>query len=293
MSAAPAPSEASETSNPTSTVAAGSLAAAPCGRRAADTGGYTHVIWIWMENHRWSEVVGDPSAAPYTATLATQCGTATDYATVGAPSLPNYVGATSGSTQGIADDGSPPEHRLVSDNLFRQVRTAGLVERSYEEAMSSPCQQNPSGRYAVKHNPAAYYTGGTDSAACQTDDVPFPALTADLAAGRLPSFAFVTPDLCDDTHDCGVRTGDAWLARWLPPILSSPAYATGTLAVFVVWDEYTPLPNVFVAPSVPVGTVVAIPVDHFSLLRTTEELLGLPLLGQATSAPSLRGPLGL
>ncbi len=246
-----------------------------------------------MENHRWSEVLDDPAAAPFTASLAKQCATATRYASVGAPSLPNYIGATSGSTQGISDDGGPAAHRVVSDNLFRQVRAAGLTERSYAEAMSAPCQLEPSGRYAVKHNPAAYYVGGDDRAACQADDVPLGALSADLGADRLPAFAFVTPDLCDDTHDCGVRTGDNWLQRWLPPILASPAYAAGTVAVFVVWDEYTPMPNVAVALGVRAGTVFAEPVDHYSLLRTTEELLGLPLLGRAATAPSLRGPLGL
>jgi phospholipase C len=245
-----------------------------------------------MENHRWSDVIGDPTAAPYTASLARRCATATAYATVGSPSLPNYIGATSGSTQGIADDASPSAHRLISDNLFRQVRTAGLTERSYEESMPAPCQLSPAGRYAVKHNPAAYYAGGDDRAACRVDDLPLTAFAADLAAGRLPSFSFVTPDLCDDTHDCGVPTGDAWLARWLPPLLASPAYAAGTVAVFVVWDEYPPMPNVAVAAGVPSGTVVTTPVDHYSLLRTTEELLGLPLLGHAASAPSLRGALG-
>jgi hypothetical protein len=245
-----------------------------------------------MENHRWSDVVGDPATAPFTASLARQCATATAYATVGAPSLPNYIAATSGSTQGIADDGSPSAHRVLSDNLFRQVRTAGLTERSYEEAMMAPCQLTPSGRYAVKHNPAAYYAGGDDRAACRLDDVPFTSFTPDLAADRLPSFSFVTPDLCDDTHDCGVRTGDEWLARWLPPLLASRAYAAGTVAIFVVWDEYTPVPNVVIAPGVPSGMVVTAPVDHYSLLRTTEQLLGLPLLGRATSAPSLRALLG-
>ncbi|HVM66563.1 MAG TPA: alkaline phosphatase family protein [Acidimicrobiales bacterium] len=61
----------------------------------------------------------------------------------------------------------------------------------------------------VKHNPAAYFAGPGDRAACQADDVPLSQFAPDLAAGRLPTFSFVTPNLCDDTHDCSVATGDA------------------------------------------------------------------------------------
>ena len=63
--------------------------------------------------------------------------------------------------------------------------------------------------------------------------------------------------------------------------------------MFVVWDEPSPMPNLVIAPSVPAGTVDAETVDHRSLLRTTEEMLGLPLLPGADQAPSLRGPFHL
>jgi hypothetical protein len=63
--------------------------------------------------------------------------------------------------------------------------------------------------------------------------------------------------------------------------------------VFVVWDEPTPMPFLAIAPSIRPGTVVANRVDHYALLRTTEELLGLPFLGAARTAPSMRGSLRL
>jgi hypothetical protein len=246
-----------------------------------------------MENHQWRQVLGNPGSAPYETNLARRCGTATSYASVGSPSLPNYLGATSGQTWGIHDDGDPASHPLAVDNLFRQVRTAGGTERSYEESMTTSCQATAAGAYAPKHNPAAYYTGAGDRAACQADDARIDHLSADLAADNLPTFAFVTPNLCDDTHDCGVATGDAWLAQWVPKLLASPSYQNGSTALFVIWDEYTPMPNVIIAPTVPAGTSVPTAVDHYSLLRTTEEMLDLPYLGRALTAPSLRGPFHL
>jgi phosphatidylinositol-3-phosphatase len=242
-----------------------------------------------MENHSYRQVIGS-SAAPYETALAKQFGTATHYASVGRPSLPNYIAATSGSTQGIADDNGPGAHGLTVDNIFRQVRNAGKTEHSFEESMPTKCVLSSVDAYAVKHNPAAYYVGGDDRAACRVNDVSFSNL---LPSGTLPAFSFVTPDLCHDTHDCSVAAGDAWLKNFLPPLLASDEYRAGTTVIFVVWDEDTPMPNIVIGPTVPEGTVSAEPFDHYSLLRTTEELLGLPLLGQAASAASMRNAFHL
>ena len=43
-------------------------------------------------------------------------------------------------------------------------------------------------------------------------------------APSLPDFALISPDLCNDMHDCPVRTGDAWLSRVVPTILASAAF---------------------------------------------------------------------
>jgi hypothetical protein len=259
---------------------------------------YDHVIWIWMENKSFGDVIGN-SAAPYETSLARLCATATNYATVGSPSLPNYLGATSGSTQGISDDGPPADHPLTADNLFREVRQHAGTARSYLESMGGNCQLASSGRYAVKHNPAAYYVGGSDRSACQADDVPLGgledgALRHDLDADTLATFSSVTPNLCNDTHDCSVATGDRWLHQWVPVLLASRSYTAGTTAVFVVWDEERPMPFLAIAPTVPAGTALGEAVDHYALLRTTEEMLGIPTpLDAAAHAPSMRTSLNI
>lgn len=251
-----------------------------------------------MENKSFNEVLRS-SNAPFERELAGKCATAARYSDVGSPSLPNYIGATSGSTQGIGDDDSPTAHMLDVDNLFRQVRAAGMTERSYEESMPRNCALSSSGDYAVKHNPGAYYSGEGDRSACEADNVALGTLTGgalatDLDGGTLPAFSFITPNLCNDTHDCAVRTGDEWLEQWLPRILSNTVYASGKTAVFVVWDESTPMPFIAVSPTTRPGTVVSTAVDHYSLLRTTEEMLGIQtFLGKAAGAPSMRGELGL
>ena len=60
--------------------------------------------------------------------------------------------------------------------------------------------------YAAKHNPAVYYVGPGDRAACQADDVPFSASPAVLTSGGLPTYTSITPNICDDMHDCSVTS---------------------------------------------------------------------------------------
>lgn len=69
-------------------------AAGPCGT-VATAPAYKHVVWIWMENHSFSDIIGS-SQAPYLNSLASECGLATNYHNVSHPSLPNYLAATSG-----------------------------------------------------------------------------------------------------------------------------------------------------------------------------------------------------
>jgi hypothetical protein len=63
-----------------------------------------HIFYIMMENHAYSEIVGNTADAPYINTLASTYGVATHYYGVTHPSLPNYLAAVSGDFQGIWDD---------------------------------------------------------------------------------------------------------------------------------------------------------------------------------------------
>src|SRR5690349_19241796 len=66
-----------------------------CGKAAPGSASYRHVIWLWMENNEYENVIGS-SSAPFLNSLAADCGLATNYHAVSHPSLPNYIAATSG-----------------------------------------------------------------------------------------------------------------------------------------------------------------------------------------------------
>ena len=269
----------------------------PCGTVSAPPAKYQHVIWIWMENH--SE--GSLASGPYMSGLAKQCATATNWQDAGSQynSEPNYMAATTGLSGAVltpftCDCPQGTTNQITSDNIFRQVRSAGLTERSYDESMNSNCQNSNSSNYAAKHNPAVFLTGGTDRQACLADDIPMGSNTAGnlvnaINSNTLPNFAFVTPNMCNDMHDCSVATGDAFLKVLVPQILNSASYKSGNTLLIINTDEDTPVLNIVVAPSVQPGSVVTTQVGHYGELRATEEALGLPLLGLAATATSLRG----
>lgn len=272
--------------------------ASPCGHRVARPA-YTHVLWVVMENEPYGAVIGS-AAAPFTTALAHACGVADRYTAVTHPSLPNYLALTAGTTFGIADDAEPSSHPLVASSIFAQLDAHHLPWRAYEESMTVPCQQVSAGTYAVKHNPAAYFVPLRPQ--CRRFDVPMGSLAAGalaqgLRARRPPSFGFVTPNVCDDGHSCPLATADAWLRRFFAMVTASPAYRAGHLVVFVTWDEGfgfdQQVPLIAVAPSVPHHTVATGAFTHYSLLRTTEQLLGLPPLGAAAGAASMAGAFHL
>ncbi|HEY3020739.1 MAG TPA: alkaline phosphatase family protein [Solirubrobacteraceae bacterium] len=261
--------------------------AQPCGvRSAAPT--WQHVVWIVMENHSMYQIMGSASA-PYINHLAQQCGYASKFFAETHPSLPNYIAMTSGDPQGISDDAPPSAHPLNVPSIFSQL---GTDWKSLQEGMPSNCLRGDAGKYAVKHNPAAYYMN--IDAACKAQDIPLGA-QPDVSA----KFTFITPDLCSDMHDCPVNAGDQWLSNWVPKILDSPEYKSGTTAVFLTFDEDdhsagNQIATVVLSPSTRVGTNDATRYDHYSMLHTTEEMLGLPTtLGAAATANSMRAGFNL
>jgi hypothetical protein len=262
------------------------LAPPPAVPTVSNAGPIQHVVWILMENEDFGSIIGSGSA-PYLNSLASTYGSATAYSAISHPSLPNYIALTSGSDQGIADDSDPSSHPLNVPSIFSQL--PGGASRSLEQDMPSNCAGGNSGDYAVRHNPETYYTNL--AADCGTYDVPLGAVL-DLS----PRFTFVTPNLINDMHDGTISDGDNFLKSFVPRLIATPQYQAGSTVIFITWDENAggtgnQIPCIVISPYTH-GVKDATPYTHYSLLRTTEELLGLPLLGNAASANSMLGKFG-
>ena len=68
-----------------------------------------HVFLILMENHGYSQIVGNP-AAPFTNRYAKTANAATNYFAIGHPSSTNYLEIVGGSNFGVRSDNGPDWH---------------------------------------------------------------------------------------------------------------------------------------------------------------------------------------
>ncbi|MDX6197422.1 MAG: phosphatidylinositol-3-phosphatase [Actinomycetota bacterium] len=234
---------------------------------------------------------------PHLAALAQTYGKTTAYKAVTHPSLPNYLALAGGSTFGVHDDAGPTSHPITGPSVFDRVIAGGRTAKTYAESMPTACARTSTSRYAVKHNPWAYFTDAASRAHCNRFDVPLGstaagALRADVDAGMLPTVGLVIPDICNDAHDCSLATADDWLNRWLGVIRQGADYRAGRLVIVVTFDE-----DDYSADNT-VQTVVVSPytshvvanraLTHYSLTRYLAELTATSPLRAAATAPSLR-----
>ena len=239
---------------------------------------------------------------PYLAGLAHQYGQTTAYRAITHPSLPNYLAVAGGSTFGVTDDLSPSSHPIRQESVFDAVIAAGGTAKTYAEAMPEPCAAEPVGRYAVKHNPWAYFSSPTSRNDCKRFDVPVGdpgngALRHDVDVGALPTVGLLIPDLCNDGHDCALSTADQWLRQWLPAIMSGPDYQAGDLVIIVTFDEDDRTADNVVLTTVIAPTVSRVAINaklnHYSLSRYLAELGDTSPVGNAADATSLGAAFGL
>jgi acid phosphatase len=157
------------------------------------------------------------------------------------------------------------------------------------ETMPSRCGTTSSGTYAVKHDPFVYFNNIRTTSLCR-NVVPYTALGADLrSTATTPRFAFVTPNLCHDMHDCSIATGDAWLGRFVNALTASPAWTRQRSLLIVTFDESAGGTSNRVATfavgspvrrTVRAGTRSGVRYSHYNLLRTIEFYLSVPTLGR-------------
>jgi hypothetical protein len=256
--------------------------------RSGSLPAFGHVFIIVMENEEASNIIGNP-AVPYLNELAAQYARATNFYSVGHPSLPNYLALTGGDTFGITSDCL--DCFVSADNIVNQLEAAGRSWTAYMEAMPpQPCFVGDAKLYAQRHNPFIYYDNVRSVPARCDKIVPFDQFATDLAANTLPDYSWISPNLCHDMHDCSIRAGDTWLQQWVPQILASPAWQDNGV-LFITFDEGTThegcglavtggqIDTLVISPLVQPGFTSDVAYSHYSILHTIEAAWGLPLLG--------------
>ncbi len=255
-----------------------------------------------MENKEYGHVIGS-SSAPYINGLAHRNVLLTNYYAISHPSLPNYLALTGGSTFGIQSDCI--NCNVNARNIVDQLRSRNMSWRAYMQSMPHACFLGATAgsalqQYAKRHDPFLYYNDVRNNSARCHRVVPLTRLPGDLRKG-LPRFAWITPNVCNDMHDCPVSTGDRFLRSWVPRIMK---HLGSNGIVIVVFDEGSTNASccglrsggghvvaIVAGPGAKNHIRIGAAANHYSLLRLIEDALGLRRIAHAgdSSTPSIRG----
>src|SRR5947207_3511086 len=184
---------------------------------------FGHVVIVPLENHSYSQVVGS-SSMPYLNSLISKYGLATNYTANTHPSIGNYFMLTTGQILSNDDGQTPSSFPVSADNIAREVEAAGKTWKDYPEK---------TGSYIVRHDPLQYFTNIN-----KANLTSFTQFKTDLANHALPNFSFITPNGCNDAHDCGLDVADSWLQTNIDPLVKSTYFQPGGDGLLIiVFDE--------------------------------------------------------
>ena len=252
-----------------------------------------HIIVIIEENKSYAQIIGS-AAAPYLNGLANQGASFSNFLSFHHPSQPNYIEIFSGSNQEIWND-TVPSAPLTVTSLGGALIKAGLSFIGYAEDLPRVGamdifypKDKPS--YARKHCPWVDFAD-VDPKFSQ----PLTAFPARYE--ELPTVSFVIPNLWDDMHNGRdpqrITQADSWVQKHLSGYVEWAK--THNSLLIVTWDEDNHLrysfarnhiPTIMVGPMVQPG-VYPRAYNHHDLLRTIEDMYGVPALGKSKTAQAI------
>ncbi|WPU96318.1 alkaline phosphatase family protein [Mucilaginibacter sabulilitoris] len=263
-----------------------------------------HIIIVMEENHGYDEVINSPNA-PFITQLAKEGALFTDAHGVTHPSQPNYLAIFSGSTQGVTDDKClDNETPYTTPNLAASLISKGFTFKGFAHTMPSvgylDCEYLKSSLtgaslYARKHAPWVNWQGDGTNNIPETLSLPMTSFPKDFH--KLPTVAFVIPDMDNDMHNIGapgdsaaIRRGDQWLKENLEAYAKWAKTHNSLLIVTFDEDDFKPvnhIPTMFIGQMIKPGKYDD-RINHYNVLHTIEAMYDLPI-ADTTNAEAIKG----
>jgi len=254
---------------------------------------FDHIVTIIFENKEFGTVIDNPQMPNFNK-LAHDYTLLTQYYAIRHPSLPNYLALMSGDTFGVDTDCR--KCFFDAPSLPDLIEASGRTWKAYEEDMPGPCHLGDTDLYVQKHNPFVYFDPiRLNTQRCKESVVPLTALETDIEADTLPNFLYITPNICNDSHNCSLDVADAWLTNLLGTLILAVDAKGNSYLVVMMFEEGQGnhtccglpepgggrVPVVLYSPLVKNGFEDPTPYSHYSLLKTISAAWGLSYLGHA------------
>lgn len=259
---------------------------------------FKHIAIVVFENREYESVIGN-RAMPYFNLLANSFTLLNQHYATTHPSLPNYLSLIGGDTFGITDDCDSVDCSVNAPSLPDLIEASGRTWKTYQDDMPETCYFSDTIRYVRKHNPFVFFEPiRLDRERCNNHVVPLNQLDIDIDANILPSFIFITPDICYSGHDCALELADGWLKEIVEKLYPPMEAAGEPYLIIITWDEGQSslsccgLPEkaggrvatILISPQVKSTYVDSTPYSHYSILKTISQAWNLPYLGHAADA---------
>ena len=185
---------------------------------------YDHVVIVVEENKYYDEIIGNPAAPYINGTLRAEGANFTRAYAEEHHSQGNYFWFFSGSNHNVGffdqvpNASNNPDYPFKASNLGYQLIKHGYGFKGYAQSLPAiGSTVNTSGAYARKHVPWISFenvpNGSSEATSSNLPFSSFPTVAGDFA--KLPTVAFVIPDLEHDMHDGkpqdSIPRADTWL----------------------------------------------------------------------------------
>ncbi|HKJ45020.1 MAG TPA: alkaline phosphatase family protein [Balneolales bacterium] len=256
-----------------------------------------HVVIVIEENHASHQIIGSQKAT-YINKLATEGALFINAHGVSHPSQPNYIALYSGSIQGVTDDGClKGKTPFTTPNLGHELISKGFTFGGYSEYMpkegftgcgvGKSIFKHGSPVYARKHNPWVDWQGNKKNGVPASVNKTLKSFPKDFS--KLPTVSIVIPDEDNDMHNgpdpATIKRGDKWLKTHMSSYIKWARKHNSLFILTYDEDNDTPanhIPTLFVGQMVRHGKFKEY-INHYSVLRTIEDMYGLGHAGDATN----------
>jgi len=250
-----------------------------------------HIVIVIEENHGYLEI-NESDSAPYINQVAKDSFSVkfTNSYAIEYGSQKDYLDLYSGSNQGAGGGKHPEDEPFITPNLGRQLIDAGLSYSTFSQGLPyTGYNSDTYGAYVRRHNAAANWMGTGTNQIPITTNQPFTAFPSDFT--KLPTVSFVIPNLNRDMHDGTILEGDNWLRINLNKYIQ---WAKTHNSLFILtFDEddlnhhdHNHIFTLFCGQKIRRGNDT-IHINHYSVLRTIEDMYGLPHAGNADSVKAI------
>jgi acid phosphatase len=246
-----------------------------------------HVVIVIDENRAFANLIGNADA-PYINALADRGALFAESYALAHRSQPNYLMLFAGSSLGVVDKGIPKELPVTAPNLGAELIAKGLTFCGHSEDLpEAGFDGASSGNYVRKHNSCVNWQQASGNEVSKSCNRPFSSWPQDLS--RVPTVAFVIPNLQNDMHDGTIAQGSAWLKEKLDGYVRRAEYHNSLLIVTFDEDDMAHnqrIPTFFVGPMVRAGKY-AQHITRYEVLRTVEDFYGLRPSREAAKAKAI------